>query len=255
MVRIGRKPGLYRIVAHKPQRDRYQQEGQAFLYLFGHDFLALFILLHQVILRMRLLIDKHLMIQPDLINQKDNNKQGNQHDPGNHRKQREIIHMLFSSGPGRRIHDAGNQKRQHAAYRSHQIDHCISSAPQRLGRNIRHQRNRRAPVSSHRHEQAAQDHDKKDLCHHTFSCEEKVIHHRKQQHENDRCKRTKQDKGLSFSHFKLASVRKSAKQRQQKKSKHIVRRHDHTRNTLIQVKGVCQHQRDHAVVHLPECAD
>ena len=160
------------------------------------------------------------------------------------------------------LHLAGGiQHRSHrqidqSAHGAHQVDDSIGLTAQGLCRHIGHQRHRRRAVSTHSHQQQTQHHDKgHQLKGHGF-LGIAVIQHRQQIHQNHCHRRARQDKGSTPTQLGLLHpVGETAEQRQQKQRQHIVRRHDHTGQSLVHAKGSLQHQRDHVVVHLPESTD
>ena len=140
------------------------------------------------------------------------------------------------------------QQRIHTPYRSHKINHCIGLASQMLRCQIRHQSHCRRAVKSHGNQQYGQTNHK----HKKIFC---PVCPRQYHQKNNRDTRSCQYKRRPLSQRRIRLVRKSAEKRKQKHSQHIIRGHNHSRESFIQMKRILQYQRNDIVVHLPESTD
>ena len=170
-------------------------------------------------------------------------------------KERHIVHVRKPGHPLLRVHHSGDQQINDPADSSHQIDDRVRTAAKRLPRNVRHQRDRRAPVGSHGDQDEAQHRDKACELHTRRLGGVAVVDDRQEQHECDRGDRPEQNERLAPSHTGSASVRKRAEKRQKEQGEDIVHRHDHAGQCLVQMESVRENKGDHVVVHLPEGSD
>ena len=163
--------------------------------------------------------------------------------------------MLKSRDLAVGVHDRGNAEIDDAAERAHEIDDGVCLAAQGLGRDIRHQCDRRRPVCTHRHEQQPENDDEGHGLEAARRGGIAVVYDGQNVHQDDCSARAEKHIGHTLADPGARFVRERAEKRQQEQREDVVRRHYHARIGLVELEGICKEQWNDAVVHLPESAD
>ena len=180
---------------------------------------------------------------------------GNKHDRRNDHKQRLIVDVRKALDLAVWVHNRGHAEVDNATERAHEVYDRVALAAQGIGRNVRHERNRRGTIGAHCNEQQTEnDHERNGLegCR---RCNIAVVDKRQQVHEYDRKARAEKNKRHALADLGVRFVRDCAEQRQQEQCKHVVGRHYRAGIRLVEVECVGQYKWNDAVVHLPERAD
>ena len=246
---IDGEPGGDTVVADEPQADGNQQEGQAPADI-GWQLLPGF--RDGIFLGVGILIAFLLGCQLGLVDKQHENHHGSGHNAPYNEEQGEIGDVVVALGG---IQEPGDQQVQNAAHSAHEIDDGVGLGAQGLGGDVRHQCHRRAAVGAHGHQQHSQHHHEQ---HELTSGGGGVVAVRQQgqtHHQNDGSEGAEEDIGTAAAQRAFAFIRKSAEQRQQEQSQHIVRGHDGAGEGFVHVEGVGEDQGHQIVIHLPEGAD
>ena len=253
---VGGEPGGHAVIPRVPQGDGGQQEDQAPLHRAGQHLAAAAVVLGQVPFRVlflqRLVFQRQLRL-PDGEQQ---HHHRHRHNARHNEEQGLVVHVLQSPGLFRGIEDHAYAQVDHAAHRAHQVDDGVALGAQGLGGDVGHQGHRRGAVGAHGDEQQAQHNDKARQLEGSGLDGVAVVQQGQQVHQHHRPGGARQDEGGAPAQLPHAAlIGQPAEQGQQKQGQHIIRRHDHSGEGLVQREGAPEDQRHQIVVHLPERAD
>ena len=252
---IGGKPGGNAVVACKPQGDGSQQEAQGALDLAGQHIVAGAVILCQIPLGVLGLQGAVFGAELGLFYGDEKHRDCHEHDGRDHDEQGLVIYMGKTLSLGVGVHDGCNDKVQQTANRAHQIDDGVALGAQGLGGNIGHQRHSGGAVCAHGNQQQTQHDDKGGHLEGAGCACIAIVQQGQHVEQDDGAAGAEENIGHALAYSGACPVGQAAKEGQQEQRKNVIRRHDGTGDSFIQMEGVGEDERHNAVIHLPEGAD